>query len=48
MTAGKTTFALWHVRAVLKDGGHVIYVHFEEPDPEESSTDSSAWVLRRK
>jgi 5S rRNA maturation endonuclease (ribonuclease M5) len=33
MTAGKTSFALWHVKAVLEDGGHVVYVHFEEPDP---------------
>jgi len=33
MTAGKTTFALWHVKQVLADGGHVIYVHFEERDP---------------
>jgi len=33
MTAGKTSLALWQVKAVLADGGHVIYVHFEEPDP---------------
>jgi 5S rRNA maturation endonuclease (ribonuclease M5) len=33
MTAGKTSFALWQVKAVLAAGWHVIYVHFEEPDP---------------
>ena len=33
MTAGKTSLALWQVKAVLAEGGHVIYVHFEEPDP---------------
>jgi 5S rRNA maturation endonuclease (ribonuclease M5) len=33
MTAGKTSLALWHVKTVLAEGGHVIYVHFEEPDP---------------
>jgi hypothetical protein len=33
-TAAKTWWALWHVKAVLQDGGHVIYIHFEEPRPE--------------
>ena len=33
MTAGKTSLALWHVKAVLAEAGHVIYVHFEEPNP---------------
>jgi hypothetical protein len=32
-TAGKTTLALWHVKAVLEEGGHVIYIHFEEASP---------------
>jgi len=32
-TAGKTTFALWHVRAVLLSGEHVVYIHFEEANP---------------
>jgi hypothetical protein len=32
-TAGKTTFALWQVKAVLEWGGHVIYIHFEEANP---------------
>jgi hypothetical protein len=32
-TAGKTTFALWHIKAVLETGGHVAYLHFEEHDP---------------
>jgi hypothetical protein len=32
-TAGKTTFALWHVKAVLESGGHIAYIHFEETDP---------------
>jgi hypothetical protein len=32
-TAGKTTFALWQVKAVLESGGHVVYVHFEEANP---------------
>jgi hypothetical protein len=31
--SGKTTFALWHIKAVLDAGGHVIYLHFEETDP---------------
>jgi hypothetical protein len=30
---GKTSFALWHVKAVLDAGGHVLYLHFEETDP---------------
>jgi 5S rRNA maturation endonuclease (ribonuclease M5) len=33
MTAGKTFFALWHVKHVLESGGHVVYIHFEEPQP---------------
>lgn len=32
-TAGKTTLALWQARAVLEWGGHVVYVHFEEANP---------------
>jgi hypothetical protein len=32
-TAGKTTFALWQVKAVLEWGGHVVYIHFEEANP---------------
>jgi hypothetical protein len=32
-TAGKTTFALWQVKAVLEWGGHVVYIHFEEASP---------------
>jgi hypothetical protein len=32
-TAGKTSFALWHVKAVLDAGGHVVYIHFEEATP---------------
>lgn len=32
-TAGKTTFALWQVKAVLDWGGHVVYIHFEEANP---------------
>jgi hypothetical protein len=32
-TAGKTTFALWQVKAVLDSGGHVVYIHFEEATP---------------
>jgi hypothetical protein len=32
-TAGKTTFALWHIKAVLETGGHVAYLHFEESEP---------------
>jgi len=32
--SGKTSFALWHAKAVLDTGGHVIYLHFEEPDPD--------------
>jgi hypothetical protein len=31
--SGKTSFALWHVKAVLDAGRHVIYLHFEEIDP---------------
>jgi hypothetical protein len=31
--SGKTTFALWHIKAALDAGGHVIYLHFEETDP---------------
>jgi hypothetical protein len=31
--AGKTTFALWQVKAVLEWGGHVVYIHFEEASP---------------
>ena len=31
---GKTTFALWHIKAALDAGGHIIYLHFEETDPE--------------
>jgi hypothetical protein len=31
--AGKTTFALWQVKAVLEWGGHVVYIHFEEVNP---------------
>ena len=30
---GKTSLALWHIKAVLDAGGHVIYLHFEETDP---------------
>jgi hypothetical protein len=33
-TAGKTWWALWHVKAALEAGEHVIYVHFEEPRPD--------------
>jgi hypothetical protein len=32
-TAGKTWWALWHVKAALDAGEHVIYIHFEEPRP---------------
>jgi hypothetical protein len=32
-TAGKTTFALWQAKAVLDWGGHVVYIHFEEANP---------------
>ena len=32
--AGKTAFALWHVKAVLDAGGHVAYLHFEEFEPD--------------
>jgi hypothetical protein len=32
-TAGKTFMALWHCKVVMETGGHVIYVHFEEPNP---------------
>jgi hypothetical protein len=32
--AGKTAFALWHVKSVLDAGGHVVYLHFEEPEPD--------------
>ena len=32
-TCGKTTFALWHIKAALDAGEHVIYLHFEETDP---------------
>jgi hypothetical protein len=32
-TAGKTFWALWQAKAVMEDGGHVIYIHFEEPNP---------------
>jgi hypothetical protein len=32
--AGKTAFALWHAKAVLADGGHVLYLHFEESEPD--------------
>jgi len=32
-TAGKTTFALWQVKSVLEWGGHVVYIHFEEANP---------------
>jgi hypothetical protein len=31
--AGKTAFALWHARVILDTGGHVAYLHFEEPEP---------------
>jgi hypothetical protein len=30
---GKTSFALWHIKATLDAGGHVTYLHFEETDP---------------
>jgi hypothetical protein len=30
---GKTSFAIWHIKAVLDAGGHVVYLHFEETDP---------------
>jgi hypothetical protein len=33
-TAGKTWWALWHVKAALDSGEHVVYVHFEEPRPD--------------
>ena len=33
-TAGKTWWALWHVKSVLDYDGHVIYIHFEEPRPD--------------
>jgi hypothetical protein len=32
-TAGKTTFALWQAKSVLDWGGHVVYIHFEEANP---------------
>jgi hypothetical protein len=32
--AGKTVFALWHVKAILDAGRHVLYLHFEEPEPD--------------
>jgi hypothetical protein len=32
-TAGKTTFALWQAKSVLEWGGHVVYIHFEEANP---------------
>jgi hypothetical protein len=32
--AGKTTFALWHVKETLDAGEHVIYLHFEEFEPD--------------
>jgi hypothetical protein len=32
-TAGKTFWALWQAKAVMEDGGHVVYVHFEEANP---------------
>jgi hypothetical protein len=32
-TCGKTTFALWPIKAALDAGEHVIYLHFEETDP---------------
>jgi hypothetical protein len=32
-TAGKTFWALWQAKAVMEDGGHVVYVHFEESNP---------------
>jgi hypothetical protein len=32
--AGKTAFALWHAKAVLDAGGHVVYLHFEEFEPD--------------
>jgi hypothetical protein len=31
--AGKTTLAIWQVKAVLEWGGHVVYIHFEEASP---------------
>ena len=31
---GKTTFALWHIKAALDAGGHIIYLHFEETAPD--------------
>jgi hypothetical protein len=32
--AGKTAFGLWHAKAIILEGGHVIYLHFEEPEPD--------------
>src|SRR5688572_14027442 len=32
-TTGKTFFACWQAKHVMAWGGHVIYIHFEEPDP---------------
>ena len=32
--AGKTAFALWHARTILDLGGHVVYLHFEEFEPD--------------
>ena len=32
-TAGKTFWALWQAKAVMQEGEHVIYVHFEEANP---------------
>jgi hypothetical protein len=32
-TAGKTLFALWQVKEVLEWGDHVVYIHFEESNP---------------
>jgi hypothetical protein len=32
-TAGKTSLAVWQAKAVLEWGGHVVYIHFEEANP---------------
>jgi hypothetical protein len=32
--SAKTTFALWHAKEIMISGGHVVYLHFEEVDPD--------------
>jgi hypothetical protein len=32
-TAGKTFMALWQCKVIMEAGGHVVYIHFEEPNP---------------